>query len=100
MICHNLIPKSDAVWKRYQGRRPFSPQKMRFIKDYLGQLLDASIIEPTTQAEQTSGVTLAPKPEGKYRFCNGFVWLNGQLKKDIWELPNLEAILLVLAGHL
>jgi hypothetical protein len=102
LIQHNLHPKPDARWRRWRGRKAFSPKEMSWIQAYLTGLLEADppIVSLVDEAEQTSPVTLALKHNGDYRFCCGYVYLNSQCLPQIWELPNLDGVLHALGGHL
>jgi len=101
LIQHHLHPKPDAKWKRWRGRKSFSPKEMEFIRRYCGNLLAATppLISPVEEAVQTSPVTLGRKQNGDYRFCCGYVYLNAQCIPQIWEIPNLDEVLTTLAGH-
>ena len=89
----------DAAWKipKHAGtNRPQSAPKEKEIVKQVGNLLDNSVIQPSTSAHYNQ-VHLTPKPHtsDSWRMCIDFRWLNvstesiGQWKPNISQLIDL-----------
>ena len=76
---------------RYHPRRR-SPAMWLIVQEAVRDMHRAGVIE-----RSASGWCHAPviqkKPDGKYRFCIHFRDLNVRSKKDVYQIPNMDAIL-------
>jgi len=95
-IVQHHINTSDAVPIRQRPRRvPFA--KEAEISRQLEEMLKPGIIEPSS-SPWASPVTLAPKSDGSWRFCNDYQRLNDVTVKDSYPLPRMDDLFDILRG--
>ena len=89
-----LNVKEDDWRKQTNARpaRPQSQQKNDEIHRQVMSMLDAGLIRPS-QAPFWSQVILAPKPNGKWRFCIDYRSLNELTESMGWPIPNIVQML-------
>lgn len=86
----------ETKWQVKRHRLPprfQSTLKHEEIRKQITNMIELNVIEPS-QATEWSQVTLATKPNGKWRFCIDYKELNQVTKGLGFPLPNIQAILL------
>jgi hypothetical protein len=81
------------AWNRLPRHPPRTQtlQKQTEIRALVDAMLASGIIEVCDA--QGSQVLLVPKPNGTWRFCVDFRWLNDLTKDISWPLPNIAQML-------
>lgn len=74
-----------------------SPAEKRVVEREVARMLDCGIIGPST-SPWSSGVVLAPKKDGSWRFCVDYTRLNKVTEKDVYPLPRIDDLLAALQG--
>ena len=69
-----------------------SNTKLDELRKFIATALEQGLIEPS-QAESWSQILLTPKPNGKWRFCVDYRYLNQLTKSMGWPLPNIKQML-------
>ncbi|KAL7289969.1 hypothetical protein TKK_0015702 [Trichogramma kaykai] len=75
-----------------QQYRPRNPLMQKIIDAEVEKMTKQGVIEPSTSA-WSSPIVLAKKKQGEYRFCINFKKINEVSEKDVYPLPQIEAIL-------
>ena len=86
----------DKLWEVPANHTPLrlqTPQKEQEIKRQLDIMLKSTVVTESF-APYYSHVTLAPKPNGKWRFCIDYRRLNNVTKSIVWPIPNIQQTLL------
>ncbi|XP_036141713.1 uncharacterized protein LOC118645194 [Monomorium pharaonis] len=88
---HRIRLKSDQepIRQRY---RTFNPALQGIIEKEIDEMLHEGHIEPTS-SPWNSGVVLAKKKDGRYRFCIDFRKVNEVTVRDAYPLPPVQHIL-------
>ena len=88
--------KEDARPSRvpYRG---MNPSKRKALKEFVDNLLEKDLIEPT-HSEWAAPTVLVPKKDGSYRLVIDYRKLNSQTVKTSWPLPRIQDILGNLEG--
>jgi hypothetical protein len=85
----------DKLWRiprNQEGARPLSFKLQKELETQVQELLQKKIIRPSN-ATYHSQVVFVPKPDGSWRFCVDYRYLNSVTKKLGWPLPNISMIL-------
>jgi hypothetical protein len=80
------IPRNTA------GMRPMSESKRIELEKQITELLDKGVIR-FSNSEYHSQALLVPKPDGSWRLCIDYRFLNSVTKKLGWPLPNIDVVL-------
>ncbi|XP_073120815.1 uncharacterized protein [Henckelia pumila] len=81
-----------------QNKRAFDPEKNRHIAAEVEKLLAAKYIRPVSYPNWLANVVLVPKPEGKWRLCIDFTYLNKACPKYLFPLPQINLLVDSTAG--
>lgn len=79
----------------YQKTRRENPKMQKLIEEYVDEMLDNDIIEPS-ESEFNSPILMVPKENGtciNWRPCINFTKLNEVTFKDRYPMPNMETVL-------
>ena len=85
--------------KDYEAKRLFSPRPIAIglkdkAKKELDRMLAEDVIEPVEEpTEWCSGLTIAPKKNGKIRICIDLTSLNKWVKREVYPLPRVSDML-------
>jgi len=85
---HSIVTPPEALPIRAQPYRT-GPFKRQIIADQIKKMLKLNVISPSHSA-WASPVVIAPKKDGKARFCVDFRRLNNITKKNANPLPRME----------
>ena len=80
------------------GRYRLSPHEKDIIREHVKEMLRLGVITPSKSAWAAS-VVLAPKKDGKLRFCVDYRRLNNITARDEFPLPRIDDTLDQLAGR-
>lgn len=95
-LVQHSINTGDAQPIRQRPRRlPYARQAA--ANQMLQEMKDAGIIEPS-ESPWVSPVVMAPRKDGKLRFCVDFRPLNDKTVKDSYPLPRIDESLDYVAG--
>lgn len=89
------IEIDQSKWRKNCNRgppRPVSTQKEQEIRRQIDKMLELNIIETSTATEY-SQILLAPKPDGKWRFCIDFRRANDASQGRAWPIPIIMQML-------
>lgn len=90
--------KQGAVPVKSKPRR-YPPQKQAFLAETCDQLLQEKLVRKVNTAEWVSAPLLVPKPPpDRYRMTIDLRPINLQTQKDTRPMPNMETMLLDVAG--
>ena len=92
---HRIELKEGAAEKLAAAPSPLygmDREKLELVKDYLMEHLQKGFIEPS-DAQFSSPVLFAKKPNGGWRFCVDYRRLNEVTKKDRYPLPLISETL-------
>jgi hypothetical protein len=78
--------------------RQMSREKMKEVERQLDSMLTLGLIREST-ASAVSHVMLAPKPNGKWRFCVDYRTLNVLSESLSWPIPNIKMMLDRIGSH-
>lgn len=78
--------------------RQMSREKMQEVERQIGSMLSLNLIREST-APAVSHVMLAPKPNGKWRFCVDYRTLNVLSESLSWPIPNIKMMLDRIGSH-
>lgn len=106
VFCETVKPKPARIppmeieidqskWRKNCNRgppRPVSTQKEQEIRRQIDKMLELNIIETSTATEY-SQILLAPKPDGKWRFCIDFRRANDASQGRAWPIPIIMQML-------
>jgi len=90
----DLIPDAAPV------SRPFSrmnPEQLHELQRTLEEFLAKGLIKPST-SPWGAPVIFVPKPDGSWRFCVDYRWLNRLTVKNVYPLPRIDDLLHQLHG--
>ena len=80
-------------------RLRYSPDQREIIRKHIDSMLRAGVIEPS-QSAWSAPIVLAPKKDGKWRFCISYKQMNKCTeRKDVYQPPLVEDALDALSGH-
>ena len=74
-----------------------NPSKRKALKEFVENLQENNLIEPT-HSEWAAPTVLVPKKDGSYRLVIDYRKLNAQTVKTSWHLPRISDILASLEG--
>jgi hypothetical protein len=78
--------------------RPIAAGLREQAKAELDRMLELNVIQPVEQpTDWCSGLTIAPKPNGKIRMCIDLTRLNAGVKRELYPLPKVSDTLSRLA---
>ena len=77
--------------------RSMNPSKRKALKEFVENLQENNLIEPT-HSEWAAPTVLVPKKDGSYRLVIDYRKLNAQTVKTSWPLPRISDILASLEG--
>jgi transposase InsO family protein len=89
-----VLKVDESKWKVARtkaGPRLLSPVKVAELHKQIDEFVGAGIIQPSQQPHH-SQVLLVSKPDGSWRFCIDYRYLNACLEKMGWPIPNIEEI--------
>ena len=91
--------KIDTLTEEPVYRPPYRASKLEkmAINEQVHEMLEAGII---TESNSTyaSPVVMVKKPNGKYRFCVDYRWLNAITKRDPYPLPLIQDLMTAFNG--
>ena len=93
----NIVLNKDATPKYFAPRR-VSPIIAEKIRLQLKKLEDEGIIKKSFNSEWASPLVPVLKKNGDIRLCVDFRYLNSYLKRDFYQLPTIEDLLITLSG--
>ena len=74
--------------------RPIAAGLKEKAKQELDRMLDLNVIEPVEEpTEWCSGLTIAPKSNGKIRMCVDLTMLNKGVQRELYPLPRVSEML-------
>lgn len=80
-------------------QRSYSPRQMEFLKSKVEELVDAKFIFRNNASKWACAPLVVPKSgEEGFRFTVDLRPVNAQTKRNVWPMPNTEAMLSTLAG--
>ena len=82
-----------------QKRRSFAPERQKAINEEVGKLLQADAIKEVEYPEWLANVVLVKKPNGKWRLCIDFTYINRAYPKDSFPPPRIDLIVDATSGH-
>ena len=86
--------KANVQPVRLYAPRPIAAGLRQKAKEELDKMLEDDVIEPIEQAtDWCSGLTIAPKSNGKIRMCVDLTNLNKGVKREIYPLPRINDML-------
>jgi hypothetical protein len=88
------IKVDEEKWKCNQskaGPRLLSPEKSKELRKQIDELESIGVIRKSTSMYH-SQVLLVIKPDGSWRFCVDFRFLNSCMEMLGWPLPNIDEI--------
>ncbi|XP_066585617.1 uncharacterized protein [Prorops nasuta] len=92
--CIRVKTGQEPIRQRY---RTYNPKLQGIIDQELDKMLAEDVIEPS-DSPWNSGIVLARKKDGKYRFCIDFRQVNTVTERDAYPLPPVQNILDKLKG--
>ena len=90
-LCHHLTMDAKIRPVR-QRRRKFNEERCLVVKEETQKLLSAGHIRDIQYPEWLANVVLVKKANGKWRMCVDFTDLNKACPKDLYLLPNIDAL--------
>lgn len=81
-------------------QRTYSPKQLTFLKNKVSELMKAGFIQKNNSSKWACAPLVVPKPGSKegFRFTVDLRPINAQSKKNVWPMPNADAMLAKLAG--
>ncbi|KAL8572029.1 hypothetical protein ACOMHN_038387 [Nucella lapillus] len=77
--------------------RPIPPQDLEDVRKHLKELLDTSIITPSS-SPYASPIVLVRKKSGQLRLCVDYRAVNARTIRDSYTVPKIEDLIKTLAG--
>ncbi|XP_074371492.1 uncharacterized protein LOC141712443 [Apium graveolens] len=98
VMCHrlNIFPNCKGI---RQKRRPVSGERAIALKEEVDRLLEVGLIKESFYPEWLANPVLVKKPNGKWRTCVDFTYLNKACPKDSFPLPRIDQLVDATAGH-
>jgi len=90
-LCHHLTMDAKVRPVR-QRRRKFNEERCLVMKEETQKLLSVGHIRKIQYPEWLANVVLVKKANGKWRMCVDFRDLNKACPKDLYPLPNIDAL--------
>ena len=90
-LCHHLTMDAKVRPVR-QRRRKFNEERCLVVKEETQKLLSVGHIREIQYPEWLANVVLVKKANGRWRMCVDFTNLNKACPKDLYPLPNIDAL--------
>nr|KYP66421.1 Transposon Ty3-G Gag-Pol polyprotein [Cajanus cajan] len=97
-LCHKLSISKEAR-SIAQRRRKAGEERKAAIEVEVGKLLDARFIRELHYTTWLANVVMVRKPNGKWRMCTDYTYLNKACPKDAYPLPNIDRLVDGASGH-
>ena len=86
--------RGDAAPRRLFSPRPIAAGLREQAKAEIDKMLEMNVIEPVEEpTDWCSGLTIAPKPNGKIRMCIDLTALNKSVQREVYPLPRISDML-------
>ena len=91
VACHKLAIELN-VRPIAQKKRKLAGEKKQAVRDETTKLLRVGFVKEIKYPTWHSSVVLVKKSNGKWRMCTDFTNLNKHCPKDLYPLPNIDAL--------
>ena len=98
IVCHRLSTFKEAKLVA-QRKQKLGEEKRRAVRDESAKLLQAGFIQEARYTTWLANVVIVKKPNGKWRMCTDYTYLNKACPKDAYPLPNIDRLVDGAAGH-
>ena len=95
LVTHSIDTEGHPPFR--QPLRRYPPVHQEAIDNYIDNMIESNVIEPTS-SPWASNIVLARKKDGSYRICVDYRQLNSITKGDAYPLPRIDDCLDTLKG--